>query len=548
MVETKSRISDMRLVGNNGQLIPSLDQNGQGYCATADTEVLTEKGWVGWPDYNGTDLLGTVNQATGLLEFQAPLARQVFDYKGEMVYSTNRRVDFGVTPNHRMYVRKWDERLRTLSPSYSFVEAKDLGWYAGLMHAPAGHIGTEFVRVGVPGDREYAGDDFLALMGLLVSDGYAGGTEKTRNWVSFASFREETREEISALAHRLGFHPKPSEPSVWVRYDAGALAEWVRANCYTDDRLRAQRKKVPDFIKAASGRQIRHFLKYFDDRTRNGLQFYSTSKRLIDDLQELHLRVGKRSVVDTVDPKTTIFRGKEIRGGGAYQLTVGDVDRLCLDRKKHLTTDRYNGLVYCATVPNSTLVTRRNGTVLISGNCWYYSTTMAVMMARLVANLPYVRLSAHAGACMIKNFRDEGGWCGLSMERQMSHGTPSVEFWPEKSMSRSNDRPEVWANAAKHKVSEGWVDLASPVYDRNLTFDQAMTLLLCRVPLACDWNDWSHSTCMVDPVEVEPGSFGMRGINSWTDSWGDRGMFVRQGRQAIPDSAVGILVTGASPV
>lgn len=182
------------------------------------------------------------------------------------------------------------------------------------------------------------------------------------------------------------------------------------------------------------------------------------------------------------------------------------------------------------------------------GFCWAYSTTMAVMMARVVANLPYVRLSAHATACMIKGFRDEGGWCGLSMERQMSHGTPSVALWPEKSMSRSNDRPEVWANAATHKVTEGWVDLAAPVYDRNLTFDQAMTLLLCRVPLACDWNWWSHSTCMVDPVEIESGSFGMRGINSWTDSYGDRGMFVLQGSKTIPDSAVGVLVAGASPV
>lgn len=32
MVETKSLLSDIRMVGNNGQMIPSLDQNGQGFC------------------------------------------------------------------------------------------------------------------------------------------------------------------------------------------------------------------------------------------------------------------------------------------------------------------------------------------------------------------------------------------------------------------------------------------------------------------------------------------------------------------------------------
>jgi hypothetical protein len=182
------------------------------------------------------------------------------------------------------------------------------------------------------------------------------------------------------------------------------------------------------------------------------------------------------------------------------------------------------------------------------GYCWAYSTTMAVMMLRMVMNLPYVRLSAHATACIIKGYRDEGGWCGLSMERQMSHGTPSVQFWPEKSMSRSNDRPETWANAALHKVTEGWVDIQAAVYNRNLTFDQVMTCLLCRIPVAADFNHWGHSVCLLDPVEVEPGSFAVRGINSWTDAWGDRGMFVLQGGKAIPDGAVAPRVTGASLV
>ena len=172
------------------------------------------------------------------------------------------------------------------------------------------------------------------------------------------------------------------------------------------------------------------------------------------------------------------------------------------------------------------------------GFCWNYSVTMTVMMTRMKMRLPYVRLSGHANACMIKNFRDEGGWCGLSMERQTSHGSPSIEFWAEKSMSRSNDNPKTWENAALHKVSEGWVDLRSPVYDRNMTFKQVLTLLLCGIPVAADYNWWGHSVCLLDVVLVENGSLGVRGINSWTDGWGNLGEFVLQGDKAVPDSAV----------
>lgn len=180
------------------------------------------------------------------------------------------------------------------------------------------------------------------------------------------------------------------------------------------------------------------------------------------------------------------------------------------------------------------------------GFCWAYSTTACVMLLRAANNQPHVRLSAHAVGCMVKGFRDEGGWCGLSAKFHREKGCPSVECWPEKSMARSNDRPETWANAALHKVTEEWVDLTRAVYDQSLTFDQLATCLLCRIPCAVDFNWWGHSVCAMDLVEVERGSFGIKILNSWTDGWGERGTSVLQGSRAIPDGAVALRVTGAS--
>jgi hypothetical protein len=181
------------------------------------------------------------------------------------------------------------------------------------------------------------------------------------------------------------------------------------------------------------------------------------------------------------------------------------------------------------------------------GYCWYYSTTSCVMMLRAVMNEPMVRLSAHAGAYIIKNGRDEGGWCGLSAERQKSHGTPSVQFWPEKSMNgRQYDKPETWEDAAKHKVTEDWIDLTRNVYDRNLTFDQLASCLLNDIPCAVDFSFWAHSVCALDLVEVESGSFGIRILNSWSKNWGEAGMGILRGGKERPDGAVALRVTGAS--
>ena len=159
------------------------------------------------------------------------------------------------------------------------------------------------------------------------------------------------------------------------------------------------------------------------------------------------------------------------------------------------------------------------------GFCWAYSTTRAVMYQRALMNQPYKRLSAHAVGCMVKNFRDEGGWCGLSYKFIAERGVPSVEFWPEKSMSRSNDKPEVWENAAQNKIAEGYFDPRVAVYDQNLTRRQRMTLLCLCIPYAADRNRWGHSTLDHTPV-IKDGAVWPMGDNSWTDGWGDMGTYV----------------------
>jgi hypothetical protein len=180
------------------------------------------------------------------------------------------------------------------------------------------------------------------------------------------------------------------------------------------------------------------------------------------------------------------------------------------------------------------------------GYCWIYSTTMAAMMERVRRNAPYLRFSAHAGGCKVKNFRDEGGWCGLSAKFLREHGIPTVAFWPEKSMSRGHDKPETWANAALHKITEDWVDLTRAVYDQNLTFQQVATCLLSGSPCAVDFNWWGHSVCALDLVEVEPGSWGLRIINSWTDGWGEKGFAVLRGSKAQPNGAICVRTTRPS--
>lgn len=180
------------------------------------------------------------------------------------------------------------------------------------------------------------------------------------------------------------------------------------------------------------------------------------------------------------------------------------------------------------------------------GYCWAYSTTRGIMYARAMQGQPYRRLSGHAIGCMVKNYRDEGGWNGLSYKFAMERGVPSVEFWKEKSMSRSNDTPATWENAAGNKIAEGYFDPSVAVYDQNLTRRQRMTLLCLCIPYAADRNRWSHSTLDHTPVILD-GEVWPMGDNSWTDNWGNMGTYVFQGTAMDRvDGATAVRVVPAS--
>ena len=182
------------------------------------------------------------------------------------------------------------------------------------------------------------------------------------------------------------------------------------------------------------------------------------------------------------------------------------------------------------------------------GYCWAYSTTMAVMMARMLANQPYVRLSAHSVAWTIKNGRDQGGWGCESADFIQERGIMPVSIWPEKSMNgRTYNTPENWKAAEPFKIAEAWMDLTPRQYDRNLTFDEFMTLLLSNIPCVGDYNWWGHSVCVLDPHEIDkskslsdPNRWGVGLPNSWGTGWATNGYGIIKGNKAIPDGGLAV--------
>jgi len=180
--------------------------------------------------------------------------------------------------------------------------------------------------------------------------------------------------------------------------------------------------------------------------------------------------------------------------------------------------------------------------------CWAYSTTGCVQVIRAFNNQPFIPLNADSVAATIKRGANVGGWCGLSCRFLMENGVAPMgtgpNEWPQLNRDYAKYEPRCRERMAQFKVTEGWVDLTRADYDRNMTFDQVMSCLLSNIPCALDFNWWGHSVMGCDPVDLGDNQFGIRGRNSWTDSYGDRGFFVLSGSKAIPNGAVGLRVAG----
>lgn len=182
------------------------------------------------------------------------------------------------------------------------------------------------------------------------------------------------------------------------------------------------------------------------------------------------------------------------------------------------------------------------------GYCWFYSGTAGIQLARAASGMPYVPLSAHSGAWVIKKGRNQGGWGAAGVEFQTKRGVCTQADWPAKSMNgQKHNTNDNWSRAKEFRVDESWMEISPPAWDRDMTFDQVASCLLSTVPVVGDFNHWGHSVILMDLVEVDPNRdlmdinrWGVRLLNSWSNRWGYNGTGILKGRKAVPDGGCAI--------
>jgi thymidylate synthase (FAD) len=332
-------------------------------CYDDQTEVLTEFGWVPWPQVSGDERFLTLSP-DGRLEYQRALRRVRRRHAGPMLHVRTDHVDLLVTPDHRMYAARRRQPRRT---RWELVRATDL--------LRASHRMAMSEGVWEPDSGLSFAPAWFSLLGFFIGGGHSSG--------SAPSFRLRTARAVEAL------HQWTGACGFGLAHD-GADRYHLLAD--EDFRLFAKRchtqpgpaKIIPPDVLGADRPSLEALfegLMASDGSTAaSGKQVYTTTSRVLaGQVQELALKIGRAATIHTrVDHDSshlgsrpvhtvTIFQSRGLRPkiGWTPQRRADEVQVV-----------HYEGEVHCVTVPNGTLYVRRNGKPIWSGNSPFEHNSM----------------------------------------------------------------------------------------------------------------------------------------------------------------------------
>jgi hypothetical protein len=357
-------------------------QGNLGSCFSFDTEILTRYGWIPFQDLTLVNEVATVDPQTGTLIFERPTRVIEMPFEGEIFHGEHQALDFMVTPDHMMVVRPFDNQTHRLSSTYEFVPMKDVGWYAGLLSSVSVNRTTpatytlpgvnNLKRKGQRTDREVPMRAWMHFLGIYLAEGTMIGTPHDQYRIQLAAVKEREKSFIRRTLANMGLSATetPDRFTFSNQQVYEHLAELGLKG------VKAPQKFVPRFVFDLSAEAMQWVLEGHregDGSCQDGRWTHHTSSvQLATDLQRLALMSGKWSTLSARPLRTSTMKDGRIVIGRYPEMTVSvwTSNRLSIDRKKHVTRESYSGMVYCAEVPTyHTLVTRRNGKILIAGNC-----------------------------------------------------------------------------------------------------------------------------------------------------------------------------------
>jgi len=347
-------------------------------CYSNDTEILTINGWKLFKNLLKTDKVATLENDE--LKFVLPSEYITTDYKGKMLHQKTKFINLLVTPNHRLWVKK------RKSKNFEFIPAEEAPRHISYSRTAKWNSNEEryFVLPPIKINRKnqiiynkILMDNWLAFFGIWTAEGC---TIRDHYKVVISQHKKENLDTIANVIRKCGFHYNYSVKNGDFVIRSKRLFEYLKQFGHSENRF------IPMEIKCLSSRQLNILYNYLmlgnGSIGKDGKCYYTKSKSLADDFQEILLKIGLSGQIKYSEQKFT----------GRNRLSTTKIYRVCISNKKSIRVNSvkdnrewidYDGKIYCVTVPSHLLYVRREGKPVWCGNTGQGTGSLGVVTINL---------------------------------------------------------------------------------------------------------------------------------------------------------------------
>jgi hypothetical protein len=347
-------------------------------CYSDDTEILTRNGWKFFKNLQINDEVASLN-SNHEMYFVKPTKLQDNCYSGDMIHVKHRSLDLLVTPNHNLYLKGLNAstykliRAESVKPKHINMlnsvkwNVEDREWfYLPKIEQNTKHNVIVKDRIKM--------DTFLEFLGWYISEGsvYLKNVYDIKIYQS----KELHKKSIENCLDKMGYK--------WGQYSNRLYLIRNKQLCVYLSKLgKSYEKYIPQEFMNLSKRQLSIlFTSLMNGDGHRGAhrdQYYTTSKKLANQIQEIVIKLGYNSTLAIKDRRNEEHtrNGLKIKNKRvSYVITIRKTKELVLNKDKNIfRVGGYDGRVYCCTVPNNIILIRRNGLPIWCGNSPPYFNT-----------------------------------------------------------------------------------------------------------------------------------------------------------------------------
>ena len=361
-------------------------------CFTPDTKILTKEGWKLIKNISENEEILTLNQETRKTEYQK-ITKKINDpYEGYMYHIKSNAIDLIVTPDHRFIIENSRGELIEKRGFELFEDIQNNSFFNGkykfLKKFDYSYSNDQkYVFSNINIDAEL----FYAFMGIYLSEGCVN-----RNTIQITQKKQAVVDKIEDLLNNMKIkYVKKIRKNKTFDFFINNYELFI----YLSKLGKSYQKYIPVDLKNNSPKLLKILLEWFligdgrnifyKERTgniNNRKSVFSTSKKLIYDLNEIQLKSGDSGniTIDTKRNDRKIIDKKFIDGNeineeriikrinsrALFNLNFSKSEHIYLDKRSiKVEKIKYSGNVVCVKVPNQTIYVTRNGKSMWTLNC-----------------------------------------------------------------------------------------------------------------------------------------------------------------------------------